>query len=75
MQSSSIHFLRTKLCKAFVDGFETIDLETLHTQSFLDSSDELLDFVRRRSDNTHPTVTSTVSRTSFFCLAKVHRFP
>ena len=54
VQSSSIHFLRTKLCVACVDGFEIIDPDTLDTQGLLDPSDESLDFVRRRSDNTRP---------------------
>jgi hypothetical protein len=54
VQSSSIHFLRTKLCVACVNGFEIIDPDTLDTQGLLDPSDESLDFVRRRSDNTRP---------------------
>ncbi|KAH9072338.1 CNH-domain-containing protein [Lactarius deliciosus] len=54
VQSSSIHFLRTKLCVACVNGFEIIDPDTLDTQGLLDPSDESLDFVRRRGDNTRP---------------------
>ena len=54
VQSSSIHFLRTKLCVACVKGFEIIDPDTLNTRGLLDPSDESLDFVRRRSDNTRP---------------------
>ena len=52
--SSSIHFLRTKLCVACVNGFEIIDPDTFDTQGVLDPSDESLDFARRRSDNTRP---------------------
>ena len=54
VQSSSIHFLRTKLCVACVNVFEIIDsdtLERLDSQEFLDPGDE---FVRRRSDSTRP---------------------
>jgi hypothetical protein len=55
VQSSSIHFLRTKLCVACVNGFEIIDPDTLDTQGLLDPSDESLDFVRqRRPDNSRP---------------------
>jgi len=37
-----------------VNGFEIIDPDTLDTQGLLDPSDESLDFVRRRGDNTRP---------------------
>jgi hypothetical protein len=45
-----IYFLRTKLCVTCVNGFEIIDPET----GLLDPSNESLDFVRCRSDNTRP---------------------
>jgi hypothetical protein len=54
VQSSSIHFLRAKLCVACVNGFEIINTDTLDTQGLLGPCDESLDFVRRRSDNTGP---------------------
>jgi RHO1 GDP-GTP exchange protein 1/2 len=54
VESSSIHFLRKKLCVACVNGFEIIDPDTLDTQAFLDPTDRSLDFVRRRSDKTRP---------------------
>ena len=54
MQSSSIHFLKTKLCVACVNGFEIIDPETLDTQGLLDPSDESLEFVKRRGENVKP---------------------
>jgi hypothetical protein len=37
-----------------VNRFEIIDPDTLDMQGLLDPSDESLDFVRRRSDNTRP---------------------
>ena len=54
VQSTSIHFLRTKLCVACVNGFEIIDPDTLDTQGLLDPNDESLEFVRRRGENTRP---------------------
>ena len=54
VQSSSIHFLRTKLCVTCVNGFEIIDPDTLDTQGLLDPTDESLDFVQGRSDKTRP---------------------
>ena len=37
-----------------MNGFEIIEPDTLDTQGLLDPSDESLNFVRRRSDNTRP---------------------
>ncbi|KAA1469046.1 CNH-domain-containing protein [Dentipellis sp. KUC8613] len=54
VQSSSIHFLKTKLCVAGVNGFEIIDPETLDTQLLLDPNDEALDFLRRKGDVPKP---------------------
>ena len=48
MQSSSIHFLKTRLCIGCTNGFEIVDLETLDTQGLLDPADTTLDFVRKR---------------------------
>jgi hypothetical protein len=45
-------FLAHDCVNACVNGFEIIDPDTLDTQGFLYPSDELLDFVRYRSDNT-----------------------
>ncbi|KAI0769216.1 Pleckstrin homology domain-containing protein [Irpex lacteus] len=36
VQSSSIHFLKTRLCIGCTNGFEIVDLETLDTQGLLD---------------------------------------
>ena len=48
VQSSSIHFLKTKLCVGCTNGFEIVDLETLDTQGLLDPADGSLEFVRKR---------------------------
>ena len=50
MESSSIFYLKTKLCVGCTKGFEIVDLETLDTQALLDPSDGSLDFVRKKED-------------------------
>ncbi|TLD36351.1 Rho1 guanine nucleotide exchange factor 1 [Venturia nashicola] len=50
-ESSSIHFLRSKLCVGCARGFEIVSLETLEAQSLLDQADTSLDFVQRKSDS------------------------
>lgn len=47
-ESTSIHFLRSKLCVGCARGFEVVSLETLETQSLLDQADTSLDFVARK---------------------------
>jgi hypothetical protein len=47
-ESSSVHFLKNKLCVACARGFEVVSLETLETQSLLDQADTSLDFVARK---------------------------
>ena len=47
-ESSSIDFLRSKLCVACTRGFEVVSLETLETQPLLDHADTSLDFVTRK---------------------------
>lgn len=49
-ESSSIHFLKSKLCVACTKGFEIVSLDTLETQSLLDQADTSLDFVVRDSN-------------------------
>lgn len=49
-ESSSVHFLKSKLCVACVRGFEVVSLETLETQSLLDQADTSLDFVARKEN-------------------------
>ncbi|KAL5531399.1 hypothetical protein ACEPAG_4276 [Sanghuangporus baumii] len=50
VESSSIHYLKTKLCVGCTKGFEIVDLETLDTQALLDPSDSSLEFVQKRED-------------------------
>ncbi|KAL1915675.1 uncharacterized protein VTP21DRAFT_6434 [Calcarisporiella thermophila] len=65
-ESTSIHFLKTKLCVGCIKGFEIVDLETLNTQGLLDPSDASLDFVLRR-ENVRPVAIYRV-RTGEFLL-------
>ncbi|MCJ1276690.1 RHO1 GDP-GTP exchange protein 2 [Puttea exsequens] len=51
-ESSSIDFLRSKLCVACSRGFEVVSLDTLETQPLLDHADTSLDFVTRNDKNT-----------------------
>lgn len=52
-ESSTIHFLKSKLCVATAKGFEVVSLETLETQSLLDQADTSLDFVAKK-ENARP---------------------
>ncbi|KAG0141113.1 hypothetical protein CROQUDRAFT_52219 [Cronartium quercuum f. sp. fusiforme G11] len=47
-ESSSVHFLKSKLCVGCNKGFEIVDLETLDTQGLLDPADNSLDFVQKK---------------------------
>jgi len=49
-ESSSIHFLRAKLCVGCARGFEIVSLDTLEAQSLLDQADTSLDFVQRKEN-------------------------
>ncbi|KAF2672999.1 CNH-domain-containing protein [Microthyrium microscopicum] len=49
-ESSSIHFLRSKICVGCARGFEVVSLETLEAQSLLDQADTSLDFVQRKEN-------------------------
>ncbi|KAJ3283439.1 RHO1 GDP-GTP exchange protein 2 [Borealophlyctis nickersoniae] len=46
--STSVHFLKTKLCVGCTKGFEIVDLDSLDTQGLLDPTDESLEFVLKR---------------------------
>ncbi|KAG9019185.1 RHO1 GDP-GTP exchange protein 2 [Tulasnella sp. 427] len=65
-ESSSIHFLKTKLCVGCTKGFEIVDLETLDTQGLLDPADPALDFVQKR-DNTRPIAIYRIENEFLLC--------
>ncbi|KAK0548821.1 RHO1 GDP-GTP exchange protein 2 [Tilletia horrida] len=65
-ESSSIHFLKTKLCVGCTKGFEIVDLETLDTQGLLDPADSSLDFVQRR-ENVKPMAIYRIDKDFLLC--------
>jgi len=50
MESTSIHYLRTKLCIGCAKGFQIFDLETLDHQPLLHPHDDSLAFVSEREN-------------------------
>ncbi|KAI0791960.1 CNH-domain-containing protein [Abortiporus biennis] len=66
VQSSSIHFLKTRLCVGCTNGFEIVDLETLDTQGLLDPADQTLEFVRKR-ENLRPMAIYRIENEFLLC--------
>ncbi|KAI0738597.1 CNH-domain-containing protein [Daedaleopsis nitida] len=66
LQSSSIHFLKTKLCVGCTNGFEIVDLETLDTQGLLDPADASLEFVHKR-ENLRPLAIYRIDNEFLLC--------
>ena len=66
VESSSIHFLKTKLCVGCSKGFEIVDLETLDTQGLLDPADESLDFIKKR-ENLRPMAIYRIDNEFLLC--------
>lgn len=65
-ESSSIHFLRARLCVGCSRGFEIVDLETLESQSLLDNADTSLDFVQRK-ENIKPIYVERINQEFLVC--------
>lgn len=65
-ESSSVHFLKTKLCVGCTKGFEIVDLETLDMQGLLDPGDSSLDFVLKR-DNVRPIAIYRIEEDFLLC--------
>ncbi|KAF6761498.1 CNH-domain-containing protein [Ephemerocybe angulata] len=66
VESTSIHYLKTKMCVGCSKGFEIVDLETLDTQGLLDPQDESLEFVRRR-ENLRPMAIYRIHNDFLLC--------
>ncbi|KAH7890772.1 CNH domain-containing protein [Phlebopus sp. FC_14] len=66
VESSSIHFLKTKLCVGCSKGFEIVDLESLDTQGLLDPADASLEFVRKR-ENLRPMAIYRIDNEFLLC--------
>ncbi|KAJ2098871.1 RHO1 GDP-GTP exchange protein 2 [Coemansia sp. S142-1] len=52
-ESTSLHFLKSRLCVGCSRGFEIVDLATMNTQSLLDPADSSLGFINKR-DTSRP---------------------
>lgn len=65
-ESSSVHFLKSKLCVGCTKGFEIVDLESLDTQGLLDPADSSLDFVQKR-ENVRPVAIYRVEGEFLLC--------
>lgn len=66
MESTSIHYLKTKMCVGCSRGFEIVDLESLDTQGLLDPNDESLEFVRKR-ENLRPMAIYRIHNEFLLC--------
>jgi len=66
VESTSIHYLKTRLCIGCSKGFEILDLESLETQGLLDPNDESLDFVRKR-ENLRPMAIYRINNDFLLC--------
>ncbi|XP_006461808.1 hypothetical protein AGABI2DRAFT_185908 [Agaricus bisporus var. bisporus H97] len=66
VESTSIHYLKTKMCVGCSRGFEIVDLETLETQGLLDPEDASLDFVKRR-ENLRPMALYRIQNEFLLC--------
>ncbi|KAL2312867.1 RhoGEF for Rho1 [Schizosaccharomyces pombe] len=49
-ESTSVHFLKNKLCVGCTRGFEVVSLDNLETQSLLDPADTSLEFVEKKEN-------------------------
>ncbi|KAJ8695175.1 RHO1 GDP-GTP exchange protein 2 [Pleurotus ostreatus] len=66
VESTSIHYLKTKMCVGCSRGFEIVDLESLDTQGLLDPQDESLDFVRKK-ENLRPMAIYRIGNEFLLC--------
>jgi hypothetical protein len=53
-ESSSVHYMNTRLIVGCTNGFELVDLETLDTQGLFNPADESLGFVSARKTPSRP---------------------
>ncbi|KAH9479544.1 Rho1 guanine nucleotide exchange factor 1 [Psilocybe cubensis] len=66
VESTSIHYLKTKMCVGCSRGFEIVDLESLDTQGLLDPNDEMLEFVRKK-ENLRPMAIYRIHNDFLLC--------
>ncbi|KAF9563907.1 CNH-domain-containing protein [Agrocybe pediades] len=66
VESTSIHYLKTRMCVGCSRGFEIVDLESLDTQGLLDPNDEALEFVRKK-ENLRPMAIYRIRNDFLLC--------
>jgi hypothetical protein len=66
VESTSIHYLKTRMCVGSSKGFDIVDLETLETLGLLDPADESLEFVRTR-ENLRPMAIYRINNDFLLC--------
>ncbi|KAJ6534659.1 RhoGEF Rgf2 [Mycena vulgaris] len=66
VESTSIHYLKTRMCIGCSKGFEIVDLDSLETQGLLDPADESLEFVRKR-ENLRPMAIYRINNDFLLC--------
>jgi RHO1 GDP-GTP exchange protein 1/2 len=66
-ESTSIHFLKTRLCIGCNKGFQIVDLKTLDTQGLLDPADESLEFVHKRETTLKPMAIYRIGSEFLLC--------
>jgi hypothetical protein len=67
VESSSIHYMKTRLIVGCTKGFEIVDLETLHTQGLLNPADESLGFVSTRETPPRPMAIFRIDSDFLLC--------
>ena len=67
-ETTSIHFLRSKVCVGCARGFEIVSLETLEAQPLLDQADTSLDFILRK-ENVKPIHIERMASEFLLCYA------
>lgn len=74
-ESTSVHFLKHKLCLGTTKGFDVVDLQTLDIQCLLDPLDHTLDFVNNRAEGVKPLSIFRVDSDFLLCYSGASRSP
>jgi hypothetical protein len=67
VESSSIHYMKTRLIIGCTKGFEIVDLDTLDTQGLLNPADESLSFVSARDTPLKPMAIYRIDSDFLLC--------
>jgi hypothetical protein len=66
VETTSIHYLKTRMCIGTSKGFDIVNLENLETLGLLDPADESLEFVRKR-ENLRPMAIYRINNDFLLC--------